>query len=200
MAALAAISHDSASSLILPAIPVVISVTPISTAPTTATTTSTTAAAAATTIATTAATTTRSTRGTLFLEAITAIDRAIFAWDKRNRRSVTAGSANSFVLFAAPAAWALVRGGGATAPRLAALRAAARGIGQPLGRKKLLLTCCKGKLLATIAAGKDTVLVSLIGHHGLQFPFFDFRFARYNNGQKLASQAPACDASVPHKT
>jgi hypothetical protein len=88
---------------------------PTATTAITAITTATTAAIATAAIAAIAATATaaavaaaRGTRRTLFLETVTAIDRAIFARDKRNRRLFATSSADSLILLAAPATRALV--------------------------------------------------------------------------------------------
>jgi hypothetical protein len=160
---------------LLPAISVAATVTSVAVATTAASTTATatTAIAATTTVATTTAVAAataiaiaalRRARRPLLLETITAIDRAIFAWDKRNRGWITAVRADGFVLLTA---WAWAGGPtAAIAARLAAIGATTGGIRQAFSCEKFLLTGSKCEFLSTIATGKDTVLVSLIGRHG----------------------------------
>ena len=143
--------------LYLPAIPVTAAIASV--AATTATTTAAAVAAAAITAAAGRAS------EALLLETITAIDRAIFARKKWNRRLFSAGGADGFVLLAASTTRALI-GGLAVTAGLAALWTTAGGVCQAFACKKLLLAGSKREILATITAGEDAVLVALVGRHG----------------------------------
>jgi hypothetical protein len=54
----------------------------------------------------------------------------------------------------------------AAAARFTTLRATARGVCQTFRSIEFLLAGSKCEILATVAAGKDTVLISLVGGHG----------------------------------
>jgi hypothetical protein len=147
------------------AVPTAATITTVAVATTTATAPTTASAAVATAAAIAIAIATACGAGRpLLLEAVATIHGAVFAWDKRNRRRVATVCANRFMLLAA---WTLVgRSTSAITTYFAAFRAAAGSVRQAFRCKKFLLTGSKGKILATITAGKDTVLVSLVGSHG----------------------------------
>src|SRR5579864_9166476 len=101
------------------------------------------------------------------LEAVTAIDRAVFAWDEwYGGWSATVG-AGGFVVLAGALARARRRHATATTAAGGPARRAATGvIGEAAARVKLLLADGECEFLSAVAAGEDTVRVSLVGHHG----------------------------------
>lgn len=101
------------------------------------------------------------------LEAVTAIDRAVFAGDEwYGGGSATVGTGRLIVLAAALARARRGHAAAATATGRAARRATAGIVGQVAARVELLLACGEREILSAIAAGEDTIGVSLIGHHG----------------------------------
>lgn len=100
------------------------------------------------------------------LEAVTAIDRAVFAGDERDGGGPPAVGAGGLVVLASVLAGAR-RGLAATATATgsAAGRTTTGVIGQVAARIKFLLARGECKFLSAIAAGEDTIRVSLIGHH-----------------------------------
>lgn len=100
------------------------------------------------------------------LEAVTAIDRAVFAGDEWHGGGSATVGAGRLVVLAAALARARRRHAAAIATGRAARRATAWVVGQVAARVELLLACGEREILSAIAAGEDTIGVSLIGHHG----------------------------------
>lgn len=161
---LKSISTGSSVGQLLPAVSPIaaaVAVTPVSAAavaitPVAAISTAATAATAAAVAATAWA-----ARGALLLEAVAAIDGPVFTWNKRDRCCFAAGGADRLVLLTTRTC----AGKRVATAGFATFRAAAGGVGQALAGKKLLFAGSKCEFLTAVTAGKDAVLVALIGRH-----------------------------------
>ena len=103
-------------------------------------------------------------RGAMGLEAVAAIDGTVFTRDERYGGWIATRCADGIILLAT---WCTRHAGLLTTTAgSAAAWAPAGGVRQSFAGVKFLFTSAKREIISAIAAGKDTVPVALIGHHG----------------------------------